>query len=106
MRANTRYINFTRRERRREWLTHLEVREEALMEKNVDLDWLAMHFPAVSKTTAIQLQSSATGNSSMVSTLPLALDEGNYCLITLSDTVQSLPSFKSTIKSYLFSYFF
>ena len=28
-------------------LTHLDVREEALMLKNVDFDWLAIHFPVM-----------------------------------------------------------
>ena len=90
MHVNTRSINSTRRERRRDQLTHLEVREEALMEKKVDLDWLAMHFPAVSKTTttAILHYSKQHGlyNSSCSG---LSCLERNYCLIPLSATVQS-----------------
>ena len=103
MRANTRSINFTRRERRRDQLTHLEVREEALMEKKVDLDWLAMHFPAVSKQqfncnpplqeTAARFLHFLLLWTPMFGRRLLPYYSVRHCT--------SLSSFKSTIKSYL-----
>ena len=35
--------------------THLEVRVDALMLKNVDLDWLAMHLPALINKLSIRV---------------------------------------------------
>lgn len=37
---------------------HLEVSEEALMLKNVDCDWLAMHLPGIAEQRPIKRQTS------------------------------------------------